>query len=147
MMESIITNPRPTRAEASDVANAVLDGTDCVMLSGETANGTFPVIAVETMSRICSEAELCYDNENTYWNRIRGRVISSEAEALSASAVQMSFQIKASVIICFTITGEIARFISKYRPMVPIVAISTEDKTIKALSISAGVTCLRVPSF
>ena len=117
------------------------------MLSGETANGTFPVIAVETMARICSEAELCYDNESTYWNRIKNRVISSDSEALSASAVQMSFEIKASVIICFTVTGEIARLLSKYRPIVPIVAISTEDKTIKALSISAGVTCLRVPSF
>jgi pyruvate kinase len=59
----------------------------------------------------------------------------------------MSFEIKATVIICFTITGEVARFISKFRPKVPIVAISTENKTIKSLAISSGVTCLRVPSF
>ena len=135
------------RAEASDVANAVLDGSDCVMLSGETANGSFPVVAVETMAKICVEAELCYNNESTYWNRIQNCRIGSEAEALAASAVQMSFQIKADIIICFTINGEIARFISKYRPKVPIVAISIEDKTIKSLSLSAGVTCLRVPSF
>ncbi|CAD8062653.1 unnamed protein product [Paramecium primaurelia] len=147
MMESIITNPRPTRAEASDVANAVLDGTDCVMLSGETANGAFPVIAVETMGRICCEAEKCVDHEKTYWNRIHDRGQLGDKEALAASAVQMSFETKAHVIICFTLTGEIARLVAKYRPRAPIIAISTEDKTIKGLSMTSGVTCLRVPSF
>lgn len=87
------------------------------------------------MARICSEAELCYDNEATYWSRIEGRGQLEETEALAASAVQLSFEIRASVIICFTFSGEFPRLLSKYRPSVDIVAISTEDKTIKSLTI------------
>jgi pyruvate kinase len=93
------------------------------MLSGETANGSFPVIAVETMAKICSEAELCYDNEATFWARIKDRGELSDSEALAASAVQMSFELRASIIVCFTLTGDIARLISKYRPKVTIVAV------------------------
>lgn len=148
MFESMIKNPRPTRAEASDVANAVLDGTDAVMLSGETANGAFPIEAVETMARICSEAELCFDNENHYWNMQKSSHLGkSDMEAMAASAVQLSFEIKTNAIICFTETGYTARLVSKYAPKAQIVAIGIEDSVIKGLTITRGVIALRVPSF
>ena len=146
MMESMIVNPRPTRAEASDVANAVLDGTDCVMLSGETANGSFPVEAVKTMAKICSEAELCFDNEGNYW-AMQSNMNGSEKEAMACTAVQLSFEIKTNVIICFTKTGKMALNISKYRPKAFIVAVGIDDCVIKGLATSRGVVCLRVQVF
>lgn len=116
MMESMIKNPRPTRAEASDVANAVLDGSDAVMLSGETANGSFPIQAVQTMAYICSEAELCYDNRQTFWQRTNNKKKLSQVESMAISAVQMSFEIDCQIIIVFTTNGDMARYVSKYRP-------------------------------
>lgn len=116
MLESMIKNPRPTRAEASDVANAVLDGTDAVMLSGETANGSFPLEALQTMAFVAREAELCYDNRATFWQRTNNRNRVSAAESMAVSAVQMSFEISSNTIIVFTTNGDMARHVSKYRP-------------------------------
>uniref|UniRef100_A0A0D9VTI4 Pyruvate kinase n=1 Tax=Leersia perrieri TaxID=77586 RepID=A0A0D9VTI4_9ORYZ len=124
MLESMIKSPRPTRAEATDVANAVLDGTDCVMLSGETAAGAYPELAVQTMANICLKAELYLDYPFIF------NKISSEApvplaplESLASSAVQMANISKASLILVLTRGGTTARLVAKYRPSMPVLSV------------------------
>lgn len=148
MMESMIKNPRPTRAEAADVANAVLDGTDCVMLSGETANGDFPVETVETMARVCYEAESCVDYPALY--RAMCAAVQSPVstqEAVARAAVETAEGVDAALILALTETGHTARLIAKYRPLQPILALSASESTIKHLQIIRGITTLQVPSF
>ena len=127
MLDSMIAAPRPTRAEATDVANAVLDGTDCVMLSGETAAGAYPREAVEIMSGICEEAEQCVDNYalsksllNATLDGVGGAPLST-IEALASSTVMTAAKTKAACIVVLAANGEAARMIAKYRPAVPIV--------------------------
>lgn len=116
MLESMVKNPKPTRAEATDVANAVLDGTDCVMLSGETAAGAFPVEAVEVMGRICREAEASLDYNQLFRTIIKQVSLPmSPLESLSSSAVQTAHKVRASLIICVTRGGTTARLVAKYR--------------------------------
>lgn len=117
------------------------------MLSGETANGGFPAAAVEIMAHICKEAEGCYNNHDTFWSRTKNRKGTSTSESVALAAVQVSFEIEANAIIVFTTCGEMARFVAKYRPSAQILAVSTENGTIKGLTVSFGVKCLRVPSF
>jgi len=147
MMESIIKNPRPTRAEVSDIANAVLDGSDSVMFSGETANGEYPLVAVETMANICVEAETVFNYYAAFQEMKEKTINPSPEEAVAAAAVQISYEIKSKVIIAMTETGLIARYVSKYQPKAHILAISTEQHAIKGLTLTKGVTALRVPSF
>lgn len=150
MLESMIKNPRPTRAEAGDVANAILEGADCVMLSGESANGAYPLQAVTTMSNVCKEAESCINAEKRFHSHSLNDHISKrhfEQEAMAISAVQLSLKIKSSAIICFTETGLIPRLLSKYRPNCHIVAVSIDDKVMRGLTMSYGVISLKVPSF
>ena len=127
MLDSMIAAPRPTRAEATDVANAVLDGTDCVMLSGETAAGAYPREAVEIMSGICEEAEQCVDNYALSKSLLTvtldgvGGAPLSTIEALASSTVMTAAKTKAACIVVLAANGEAARMIAKYRPAVPIV--------------------------
>jgi pyruvate kinase len=153
MLESMTGNPRPTRAEASDVANAVLDGSDVVMLSGETAGGNFPLNAVATMRRICEEAENAIEYSLLYRN-MRDRVtFSADAaevsvpESICSSAVKASIDCNAKLILALTETGRTAHLVAKYRPSVPILALSATEGSVKQLTLDRGVLPLQVQSF
>ena len=128
MLDSMITNPRPTRAEATDVANAVLDGTDCVMLSGETAAGSYPLEAVQIMANICAEAEMVVDNFALCQGMLNATLLStapsepmSTIESLASSAVLTAAKVQASCIVVLASSGQAARLIAKYRPSQPVV--------------------------
>ena len=151
MLESMISNPRPTRAEAGDVANAILDGTSAVMLSGETAAGDFPLRAVETMKKIIShtESSLVY-HRIVIDQRINREDIEisrkkSTTEAVGVATRELAMEIRAAYIACFTHSGGSARLISKFRPGVPIVAFSPIKQTAQQLALSWGVTPIIIP--
>lgn len=124
MLESMIKSPRPTRAEATDVANAVLDGTDCVMLSGETAAGAYPELAVRTMARICVEAENTLDYGDVFKRIMQhSPVPMSPLESLASSAVKTANSAKATLILVLTRGGSSAKLVAKYRPGMPILSV------------------------
>ncbi|XP_044482222.1 pyruvate kinase, cytosolic isozyme-like [Mangifera indica] len=124
MLESMIKSPRPTRAEATDVANAVLDGTDCVMLSGETAAGAYPELAVRTMAKICVEAESTLDYGDVFKRVLaHSPVPMSPLESLAASAVRSANSVKAAFILVLTRGGSTAKLVAKYRPGMPILSV------------------------
>lgn len=123
MLESMINNPRPTRAEAGDVANAILDGADCVMLSGETAGGKFPVASVKIMSKIAVEAEYLINYNNLYYDLVkRSPVLTDTHELLAASCAEAALSLNVELIVVMTISGTMARLVSKYRPKQMILA-------------------------
>ncbi|KAJ9529988.1 hypothetical protein QJQ45_023233, partial [Haematococcus lacustris] len=133
MLESMIKNPRPTRAEATDVANAVLDGTDCVMLSGETAAGSFPVDAVKVMTKICREAEASLDYYAMFKNILKQTPTPmSPLESLASSAVRTAHKVHASLIVVLTRGGSTARLVAKYRPLVPVLTVAVPVLTTGA---------------
>jgi len=148
MLESMIKAPRPTRAEASDVANAVIDGTDVVMLSGESANGDYPLNAVTIMAKICVEAEKMIDYRRLYNDlRLFTPGPLSTAESVASAAVSTVLDLNIDLIIVLTDTGKIARYVAKYRPPVPILACSVSMPVVKQLNTSRGVIGYKIPSF
>ena len=137
MLESMIHNPRPTRAEISDVANAVYDGSSAVMLSGETAAGAYPVEAVRAMAKIVEQAE----NNTQYIQKINDEqfIISTTGEALSHSACTLARDLHAKAIVVCTTTGKTARMVSRFRPQIPIIGLTTDEKAFRQLALSWGV--------
>jgi pyruvate kinase len=139
MLDSMINNPRPTRAEASDVANAVFDGTDAVMLSGETAVGKYPVKALDTMSRILVKAEGESAGAREFLRRHSAGKKTTFAEAVTYAAVAAAHEIKAKAIVVFTQMGTTAMLLSKLRPGIPVVAFSPIEATCRRLALSWGI--------
>lgn len=149
MLESMIENPRATLAEVADVANGVLDGADCLMLSGEVASGKYPVECVKTMASIIDEVEQWtfrrpvrhatdIDDDNQTWE---------EHEAIARAACEAADAIDAKLIVCLTLTGSIAKLMARWRPRTPIVAISPRRDVIEKLAIVWGVYGLQSPLF
>ncbi len=143
MLDSMIRNIRATRAEASDVANAVLDGADAVMLSGETANGSYPVQAVETMSRIVRKTE----EGDQQWKRMVPPHEGNPGipDAVSKAAAIISDQMKAQAVLSLTQSGGTAQMVSKYRPKAPIIGATPHEKTLRYLTLVWGVVPVLVP--
>ena len=144
MLESMIENPRPTRAEASDVANALLDGTDAVMLSGETAAGKYPFLAVEAMVRIASEIERtsAYEDGPKYdipgIQHLRAGATPTE-HAIAAATVEAVRLLGVPAVVTFTLTGGTTRLVSSYRPPVPILGVCDDEHTWRQLALVWGV--------
>jgi pyruvate kinase len=138
MLASMERNPKPTRAEASDVANAILDGTSAVMLSGETAVGKYPVESVRTLSVIALRAEASL-REYGYLQKIKPHPANVVTEAIGQASVGMAANLKAAAIISLTETGFTSRLISKYRPDCPILAITSSRLVVRKLSMNWGV--------
>jgi pyruvate kinase len=144
MLESMIENPRPTRAEVSDVANAIYDGTDAVMLSGESAVGKYPVQTVAMMSRIITEAELAIKLDQHAEPRERLSHLSI-AETICEATAHAADDLDLRGIALFTESGTTARQLSKYHPSTPIFALSPVEVTINRLNLLWGTTPIRCP--
>jgi pyruvate kinase len=144
MLESMIENPRPTRAEASDVANAIIDGTDAVMLSAETAAGAYPRLAVQAMQRIISEVEQ-HPFKRARDGQRAPEIIATTEETIAAATDTAQRMLGAPIIIVFTKSGSSARIVSAHRPAVPILALTDEPRTYSQLALVWGVIPAIVP--
>lgn len=142
MLDSMIRNPRPTRAETTDVANAIFDGTSAIMLSGETASGRYPIEAVKTMARIAEITEAALDYQSIL-NQYTQGIKTTTTNVIARSAVEMSMELDASAIVVATTTGYSARAISKFRPQHPIVAVTPDEKVLRQMSLDWGIIPLK----
>lgn len=138
MLESMVEKPRPTRAEASDVANAILDGTDAVMLSAETAVGHYPVQAVEMMARIAARAEAELDYQDILDDR-SGWAHRNPADAIGYAACKIAYDLEAKAIVTVTRSGYTTRLVARGRPCAPVIAVGPDPTAIHSLSVVWGV--------
>ncbi len=143
MLQTMIENPRPTRAEASDVVNAILDGTDAVMLSGETAVGRYPIEAAKTMATLCAHAEAHLPHGYLH-GEPRDETIT---ESISEAAVEIAGEVGAKAIITATMSGRTARMVARHRPSIPIVAVTPNRATLFRLALTWGVIPVQVEAF
>jgi pyruvate kinase len=146
MLESMISSPRPTRAEANDVANAILDGTDAVMLSGETARGAYPLEAVRVMATIAQQVERTYPHDELAARRIVAAHLSSEG-AIAAAAARVTEELGLHAIVTGTTTGNTARHIASFRPRARIIAMTPVAEVARRLSLVWGVEALVVEKY
>ena len=147
MLESMVENPRPTRAEASDVANAVLDGSDAVMLSAETAVGSNPVRVVEVMDQIIRKAEAHWHEHRPSLAMTPGRLEKNESvtESVSYTACRLAEQVGAEAVCCLTNSGATARSIARHRPSMPIYAFTDDERVVGQLSVLWGTETFHIP--
>lgn len=143
MLDSMMRNARPTRAEVTDVSNAIFEGTDCVMLSGETAMGKYPAKAVQVMDRIARRMEQVIDYQTVLMEKLaspRNKV----GEAICAAACQTTLDLDVNVILCSTRSGTTARMVSRYRPKAMILALCPDEEVVRQLTMTWGVYALKV---
>ncbi|CAL9135311.1 unnamed protein product [Musa textilis] len=145
VVDSMVDNLRPTRAEATDVANAVLDGTDGILLGAETLRGLYPVETIRTVGQICAEAESVYNQSHQFKRIVQyvGEPMSHE-ESVASSAVRAAIKVKAAVIVVFTSSGRASRLIAKYRPPMPVLAVVFPQEGMGSVELSSfGITQAR----
>ena len=145
MLESMMTNPRPTRAEATDVANAIMDGTDAIMLSGETASGRYPVEAVTVMATLARRTEAALSYGELIQSRGGSGALITTTDAISHATVQVAYELNAAAIVTSTESGYTARMVSKYRPQAVIVAVTPKEKFVRRMLLLWGVMPVFVP--
>lgn len=142
MLESMITNYRATRAEANDIANSIFDGTDAIMLSGETASGAYPLEAVQTMARIAKRTEEAIDYVHVFQHKGIGAQVQM-TDAISHATVQIAQELEANAIMSITESGYTARMVAKYRPKATVIGVSPVDESLRRMTLYWGVVPLK----